>query len=158
MESNLLSPSELEQEHATEAHAPYLKVWAALAVFTAIEYFYAFIFKDAFVVLLLGLLLWAVIKAGLVGWFFMHLKFEGAWVYILIVPAFVLAAILVLACTPDMAMKPETEENPGEESSFVSPIRYERAGPFTHHRAHAIIAIGRGAGSAPAVGDSSASA
>ena len=38
-----------------------------------------------------------MIKAGLVGWFFMHLKFEGNWVYILIVPAFILATILVLA-------------------------------------------------------------
>ena len=62
-----------------------------------------------------------MIKAGLVGWYFMHLKFEGNWVYILIVPAFVLATILVLALMPDMAMKPETEENPGEESSFVVP-------------------------------------
>ncbi len=81
----------------------------------AIEYFYASVFKDYFVVLVLGLLFWAVIKAGLVGWYFMHLKFEGNWVYIMIVPALVLATILVLALMPDMAMKPETEENPGED-------------------------------------------
>ena len=72
-------------------------------------------------ILLLGLLFWAVIKAGLVGWYFMHLKFEGNWVYILIVPAFVLATILVLALCPDMAMKPETEENPGGDSVYVLP-------------------------------------
>ncbi len=37
--------------------------------------------KDFFLILLVGLLLLAGIKAGLVGWYFMHLKFEGKWVY-----------------------------------------------------------------------------
>jgi cytochrome c oxidase subunit 4 len=119
--SSHLSPAEVAQEHATEAHAPYLRVWAALAIFTAVEYFYAYFFKDSFLVLVLGLLFWAIIKAGLVGWYFMHLKFEGRWVYILIVPAFILATILTTALCPDVAMKPETEENPGEDSVFVSP-------------------------------------
>jgi cytochrome c oxidase subunit 4 len=122
-----MSPSEVAEEHATEAHAPYLTVWAVLAVLTLIEYWYAFIFKNLFLILLLGLLFWAVIKAGLVGWFFMHLKYEGNWVYILIVPAFVLATIFVLALTPDMSMQPETEENPGGETSFVVPA-IERPG------------------------------
>jgi hypothetical protein len=66
-------------------------------------------------------LFWAVIKAGLVGWYFMHLKFEGNWVYFLIVPAFVLATIFVLALTPDMSMQPETDENSGGEASYVAP-------------------------------------
>jgi len=116
-----MAPSEIAEEHAAEAHAPYLTVWAVLAILTAIEYVYASALKDFFLVLLLGLLFWAVIKAGLVGWFFMHLKFEGNWVYFLIVPAFILATILVLALMPDMAMQPETEENPGAESSYVVP-------------------------------------
>ena len=121
-----LSPAEVAEEHATEAHAPYLKVFAGLAVLTAIEYFYAFWLKDAFLGLVLGLLLLAIVKAGMVGWYFMHLKFEGRWVYILIVPAFILATILTTALCPDVAMKPETEENPGEEV-FVLP-----AGEFHH--------------------------
>jgi len=129
-----MAPSEIAEEHAAEAHAPYLKVWAALAVLTAVEYVYAARFKDFFLVLILGLLFWAVIKAGLVGWFFMHLKFEGNWVYILIIPAFILATILVLALTPDMAMKPETEENPGGESSYVVPAA-GRSGTLLSFRA-----------------------
>ncbi|MEA2630070.1 MAG: cytochrome c oxidase subunit, partial [Chloroflexota bacterium] len=100
-----------------ESHAPYLKVFSALAVFTAIEYFYAHIFKDAFVVLVLGLLFWAVIKASMVGWYFMHLKFEGKWVYYMLVPAGILAIILTSALIPDVAMQPVTEENPEEEES-----------------------------------------
>jgi cytochrome c oxidase subunit 4 len=116
-----MSPTEVAVEHATEAHAPYLRVWGFLAFFTAVEYFYAWFFKDSFLVLVLGLLFLAVIKAGMVGWYFMHLKFEGRWVYILIVPAFVLATILTLALCPDVAMKPETEENPGEDTVQVVP-------------------------------------
>jgi cytochrome c oxidase subunit 4 len=113
--------AEAMEEHAAEFHAPYLKVWAALAFLTAVEYIYAFQFKDVFVILLIGLLVWAVIKAGLVGWFFMHLKFEGPWVYILIIPAAVLATILVVALVPDVVYKPATEENPEEESVRAVP-------------------------------------
>jgi cytochrome c oxidase subunit 4 len=105
------------QELHVESHAPYLKVFFALAVFTAIEYFYAHIFKDAFVVLVLGLLFWAVIKASMVGWYFMHLKFEGNWVYFMLVPAGILAMIMTCALIPDVAMQPVTEENPDEEES-----------------------------------------
>jgi cytochrome c oxidase subunit 4 len=118
-ETKVLAPTEIAEEHATEAHAPYLKVWAALLVFTVVEYYYAFFLKDLFLILLLGLLFWAAIKAGLVGWFFMHLKFEGNWVYFLIVPAAILATILVLALCPDIAMKPVEEDQ--EETVWVAP-------------------------------------
>jgi len=123
------SASEVDEEQSAESHAPYLKVWAALAVFTAVEYFYAFIFKELFVLLLLGLLIWAAIKAGLVGWFFMHLKFEGPWVYILIVPAAVLATILVLALVPDVAYRGDAEESGEEEAVWVAPGSRQ---PFFH--------------------------
>ena len=49
---------DLVDELDVESHAPYLKVWAGLAVLTAIEYFYALIFKDHFLVLVLGLVCW----------------------------------------------------------------------------------------------------
>ncbi len=124
-ESSRITDSEAALEQAAESHVPYLAVWAWLAFLTAVEYVYAYVFQELFIVpflvLLLGLLLWAAIKAGLVGWFFMHLKFEGAWVYMLLIPAAVLATILVLALTPDMVFKPETEENPEEEAVWVAP-------------------------------------
>jgi cytochrome c oxidase subunit IV len=116
-----MAPSEIVEEHASEAHAPYIKVWGALAILTLVEYYYASIFKNAFLVLLIGLLFWAVVKAGLVGWFFMHLKFEGNWVYMMIVPACVLATIFVLALLPDMALKENADEPIVEESSYSLP-------------------------------------
>jgi cytochrome c oxidase subunit IV len=130
-ETTKMAASEVALEHATEAHAPYLKVFAALAVLTAIEYYYAAIFKDHFAVLLSGLLALAIVKAGLVGWYFMHLKFEGNWVYILIVPAMILATIIVLALCPDMVLKYETEENPGEETAYVLPAGERTVVMFT---------------------------
>src|SRR5271155_877004 len=122
-----MSASEVTAEHAAESHAPYLKVFGALAALTLVEYYYASIFKSHFLILLLGLLSLALVKAGMVGWYFMHLKFEGKWVYILIVPAMILATIIVLALSPDMVLKPETEENPGEDSAYVLPAS-ERTG------------------------------
>ena len=120
-EHAILSQSEVVEEHRTESHAPYVKVWFALLVLTLVEYWYAALLKDNFLVLVLGLLFLALVKAGLVGWFFMHLKFEGNWVYVLVVPACILATIIVFALTPDMVLKPVTEENPDEESVWVVP-------------------------------------
>ncbi len=56
----------------------------------------------------------------MVGWYFMHLKFEGKWVYALIVPAVILATILVLALCPDVAFKP-TDEDEEEGTVWVAP-------------------------------------
>jgi cytochrome c oxidase subunit IV len=118
-DTKVMSPSEIAEEHEQEAHAPYLLVWFWLAILTGVEYWYAAGLKDVFTILLVGLLILAGIKAGLVGWYFMHLKFEGKWVYLLIVPAIILAAVLVLALVPDQALKPADIEQ--EETSGVRP-------------------------------------
>ena len=112
---------DMAEELTVESHAPYMRVWSILAMLTGVEYFYAMIFKDHFAILVLGLVCMALVKAAMVGWFFMHLKFERKWVYILIVPACVMAVFLTLALCPDMAMKPADEENSGEEESWVVP-------------------------------------
>jgi cytochrome c oxidase subunit 4 len=116
------------QEMEVESHAPYLKVWAALLVLTLIEYWYAHWFKDTFATLVLGLMFWACIKAGLVGWYFMHLKFEGKWVYGWLVPAAFLASVFVFALMPDVGFPPVGDESPAEEEvSAVAPLV---PGPF----------------------------
>ena len=110
------------QEMEVESHAPYIKVWAALAVFTLVEYVWAHVFKDALAPLLIGLVFWAVLKASLVGWFFMHLKFEGRWVYGFLIPAAILASVIIFALVPDIALR-FAEENPAdEEVSAVAPL------------------------------------
>ncbi|HZW33038.1 MAG TPA: cytochrome C oxidase subunit IV family protein [Isosphaeraceae bacterium] len=117
--TKVLAPTEIAEEHDQESHAPYVWVWFWLLCLTVVEYFYAYYLNPWFLILLLGLLVWAGIKASLVAWYFMHLKFEGKWVYFMIVPACVLAAVLVLALTPDVAMKPVEEDV--EEAVGIAP-------------------------------------
>jgi cytochrome c oxidase subunit IV len=129
-DTKVMSPSEIAEEHEQEAHAPYLWVWFWLAILTGVEYFYAAGLKDFFTILLVGLLILAGVKAGMVGWYFMHLKFEGKWVYLLIVPAIILAAVLVLALVPDQALKPADIEQ--EENSGVLPANAASAVRVAH--------------------------
>src|SRR3954468_9005356 len=113
--------ADMAQELQVESHAPYLKVWAGLAFLTAVEYFYALLFKDHFTLLVAGLLSLALVKAGMVGWYFMHLKFERPWVYLLIVPACVLAVGLTITLVPDQAMRPTDDEESDENQSWTVP-------------------------------------
>lgn len=114
-----------DQEMAVESNtAQYKRIFWVLAFFTACEYFYAKIFANhAFLVLVLGLMTMAIIKATLVGLYFMHLKFEGKWVYGMLVPAGILALILTFALAPDVAMQPITEENPDLEGIESTPVQ-----------------------------------
>jgi hypothetical protein len=74
-------------------------------VLTVLEYAYARFLegKMPFASLVAGLMVLAVTKAFLVGWFFMHLKFEGRWVYLMLVPVCLLAVIVVTGLAPDVA-------------------------------------------------------
>jgi cytochrome c oxidase subunit 4 len=119
-----------DQEMDVESHAPYGKVWVTLLVFTLIEYFWAHIFKDTFATLVLGLMFWATIKAGLVGWFFMHLKFEGNWVYVMLIPAGILAAVLIFGLVPDIASQKINDEGGGEEEAAAVLIAPREADPL----------------------------
>ncbi|MFO0956253.1 MAG: cytochrome C oxidase subunit IV family protein [Isosphaeraceae bacterium] len=89
------------QTHAT----PYGKVFVALLLLTVLEYFYAMAATRmdlAFPVLVGGLLAMALTKAVLVAMFFMHVKYEGRWVYFLIVPSVLMATIVVAGIYPDI--------------------------------------------------------
>lgn len=83
----------------------YLRVFLALLVLTVLEYLYARLFADrGFLSLVAGLVALAVIKAVLVGMFFMHLAFEGRWKYLILVPTTFLVIVLVSGLYPDMGL------------------------------------------------------
>lgn len=105
--SHPITTEGVELHEPEVADRTYLKVFLALLIFTVLEYFYARFTQDHFLALLLGLTALAVTKAALVAIFFMHLKFEGGWVYLLLVPATLLAVALVLALYPDIASHPD---------------------------------------------------
>ena len=101
-----------EQERYVESHAPYLKVFGALLVFTVMEYAYARFLPLPFLYLVLGLMTMAIIKATLVGMYFMHLKFEGRWIYMILVPVGFLAVVVVVGLMPDMVLHEHADRGP----------------------------------------------
>jgi cytochrome c oxidase subunit 4 len=54
----------------------------------------------------------AVTKALCVMMYFMHLKFERAWKYLLLAPTMIIAAAIPLSLASDVAMHYYTPENP----------------------------------------------
>ncbi len=96
---------------ADEHHGPdlalYMKVAAALAVFTASSFgINALVRSEHFspelgFVLILGV---AVVKAVLVGTFFMHLMSDWGKLYFMIVPAFILGAMMMVVLMPDILL------------------------------------------------------
>lgn len=102
-------------------HVNYMKIFWILLGMTVAEYFYAMVTQDHFVLLVLGLMGMALFKATLVGLYFMHVKFEGKWIYSLIIPACVLAILVVVALIPDIATgRPNEDFSQPEDDSAMS--------------------------------------
>ena len=78
-------------------HPPYVWIWGALALLTALEIGVAFLQDWSKTVIIVILLLLAVWKAALVALYYMHLRFEPNRVRILALAPLPLAVILVVA-------------------------------------------------------------
>ena len=107
----------MNETHAAEPHPEgghagtglrlYLVVAAALGVFTRASFAGNHLVTSRVIephvgfTIILGV---AVCKALLVGAFFMHLSFDWGKLYFLLVPAFLLAAVLVVGLLPDMVI------------------------------------------------------
>jgi cytochrome c oxidase subunit 4 len=98
---------------AGEHHGPtvmtYIVIFAALAVFTIISFVANGLTRTdppllgthtSFAIILSV----AVIKATLVGMYFMHLKFDWGRVGFMIVPAFILAVMMMFVLMPDIVL------------------------------------------------------
>ena len=98
---------------AHEHHGPsvrsYLAVFVALAIVTLVSFVanyaasaeHQWISKGASFAIVLGV---AVVKAVLVGVIFMHLLFDWRKLYFMIVPVFILAAMMAFVFLPDMVL------------------------------------------------------
>jgi cytochrome c oxidase subunit 4 len=95
--------------HQDAGHGPtyqlYMVIAVALTIFTAVSFFVNMAVHyevltafNGFVVILLV----AVVKASLVGLFFMHLKYDWGKLYFLIIPAFILGTMMMIVFLPDM--------------------------------------------------------
>jgi cytochrome c oxidase subunit 4 len=90
------------------SHPNYVLIFYWLVGLTAATYLaaplkHAEIFTEFLVII--WVLAIACSKASLVAMFFMHLKFEGRWKFVLVVPPLVMACVLVLALVPDIAVR-----------------------------------------------------
>ena len=89
--------------------------------------------KAALIALVFGV---AAAKAYCVMSWFMHLRFEGAWKYIVLVPTSLLGAGLVLALLPDIALHYYTvEADPAAATTSLIERSVDAANPAAQHGA-----------------------
>ncbi|MFL5244283.1 MAG: cytochrome C oxidase subunit IV family protein [Gemmataceae bacterium] len=95
-----------EVHHGPNLQA-YLVIGVALSVFTVVSFVVNYAVRDNLLTANLGFVLIlavAVVKAFLVGLYFMHLKFDWPKLYFMIIPAFILGAMMGLALLPDIVL------------------------------------------------------
>ncbi len=93
----------------------YLTIFIALCVCTALSVIFDVVDIKSKVVVAVLVLAVACAKALFVLIFFMHLKFEGRWKFILLAPTTILAIGLPLAMLPDIGMHYYTVVNPQQK-------------------------------------------
>ena len=102
----------MTESHASEGHAgsgvrPYLVIFVALSVFTALSFAFNFLVREEYIGKHTGfalILAVAVCKAVLVAMFFMHLKFDWFKLYFMIVPVMILGTMMVIVLLPDIVL------------------------------------------------------
>jgi len=97
-------PVDTHEEH--HQHPPYLFIFGLLCLFTALSWFAdesksMMPGRGTLAVIVLAI---AAMKATCVMLYFMHLKFERAWKYLLLAPTTILAIGLPLALLPDIGV------------------------------------------------------
>jgi caa(3)-type oxidase subunit IV len=118
--------------HPSEHHGPgfqaYLVVFGALSIFTAISFIVnsavrgGSLTSTAGFTLILGV---AVVKAVLVGMYFMHLVVDWGKLYYLVFPAFILGAMMITVLMPDIVLG---WHQPGSASRGVPAMKSEKPG------------------------------
>ena len=84
-------------------HVNYLMIFLVLVVLTVVTVAVALHrFQSEWINLLLAMLV-ASVKAACVALYFMHLKFEGKLIYLILIVPLMLCILLVVALIPDIA-------------------------------------------------------
>lgn len=86
----------------THQEPNYMAVFYSLAVLTALEIGVAYFKALPLLVMGLALVILALIKAFLVGMYFMHLKFEKRTLGIIALTPLILCTLLIIALLPDL--------------------------------------------------------
>lgn len=86
----------------THQEPNYMAVFYSLAVLTAVEVGVAYLKSLPLLVMGLALVILALVKAFLVGMYFMHLKFEKRTLGIIALTPLILCTLLIIALLPDL--------------------------------------------------------
>jgi cytochrome c oxidase subunit 4 len=92
-------------DHAGPNFRLYLAIGVALAIFTLVSFVVNVMVRHGHFTATVGFLLIlgvAVVKATLVGMYYMHLLWDWPKLYFMIIPAFILAAMSACATMPDI--------------------------------------------------------
>ncbi len=101
----------MDHSEHSHPHVNYFSIFIILCVCTAISVVFDLVhLPKSFLVF--AVLAVAVAKASFVMTYFMHLKFEGNWKFIILMPTAILAIGLMIALAPDMAMHYYRNEGP----------------------------------------------
>ena len=112
----------MDHSHSeSHPHVNYLFIFLALCGCTIISVALDLVEMSP-ALLVFAVLAVAVAKAGFVMTYFMHLKFEGRWKFIILMPTAILGVGLMIALAPDIAMHyyrydvMQSRETPSEHS------------------------------------------
>jgi cytochrome c oxidase subunit 4 len=99
----------MTEAHDAAGHGPnvkaYLVVGVALSIFTAVSFGFNYLVhqgKMSVFVAFVSILTVAIIKATLVGTYFMHLKYDWRLTYFMLIPAFILGTMMMIVLLPDI--------------------------------------------------------
>jgi cytochrome c oxidase subunit 4 len=118
MTSSPAAPSTGSHETgAHHAHPNYMAIFFILCLLTVASVI-ADMAGGTIGKLLVGLIVLVVasLKAMYVMMYFMHLKFEGAWKWVLLAPTVILALAVPAALAPDIAFKYYDPQNPQQKA------------------------------------------
>lgn len=121
----------MSDDHDSHA-ATYFTVFLALCALTAVSVVADLLHLADHRILVAIVMAVATAKALCVMLFFMHLKFERAWKYLLLGPTAVLALALPLALAPDIGMHyylqdvPQTVEYERQQAEGAEPVEHHR--------------------------------
>lgn len=100
------TPDSSTDQHHAEGHHLTVKAYVTIGAILVVGTVAAFIFdqvKMSYMATVFALFGIASFKALLVAVYFMHLKFEKGWKWILTIPPLILVAVLIFSLLPDVA-------------------------------------------------------
>jgi cytochrome c oxidase subunit IV len=122
-------PAHGDHGHAHGGIAKYIYVFLALCVLTGASFFTyssAWPWHDQPAVGRFFMMAVSCTKAMLVILFFMHLKYEADWKYVLTIPASIMSIFLMLALVPDVGLRMRTYSPERREHAAIPEKEFQK--------------------------------